>query len=195
MGFKPLLHKFFGPPKGEASDKDDVRSEVKPDEGITEVIDTILAKIDEGADKGGAEPEDLLQPVLSGGELPEEERGPDMNLLSDGEAGNGGGEASDGISQPAELEGESSPEGESSNTAEGDTAKQDGAGAGKNELADLFEQEESEDDTPRSLLIASMPEASLQEIFNEAEEVKALIRWREDQMPKVRPRKPRRRHE
>ena len=63
---------------------------------------------------------------------------------------------------------------------------------GKQTLANLFEHEESEDDTPLSVLIASLPEINIEEVRSEAEEVKALMRhWQEKREASRRARKPR----
>ena len=52
-------------------------------------------------------------------------------------------------------------------------------------LADIFKQEAEESDSPLEILIASLPDVEINELIDEATEVKALIRqWHQNMMSK-----------
>lgn len=187
--------------KKDVAMKDDAINMEKPDEDLDTTADALLTSMGEGGDGSRMEPVEITLPLVVDDGDEEVAQAADALLTPVvGDKDNRPVRRGDGPSvQKSSTAGEDTPDvkdtsaqsTQSENLTPGDEpsgkAPESGDEAvavepkseGKNLFSDsLFEQQEDEEETPIQGLIDSLPDITVQEVLNAAEEVKALMhKW------------------
>ncbi len=195
--------------KKEVAMKDDAINMEKPDEDLATAADALLTPMGEGGAGSRMEPVEIPLPLVVDDGDEEVAQAADALLTPVvGDKDNGPARRGDGPSvQKSSTAGEDTPDvkdtsaqsTQSENPTPGDEpsgkAPESGDEAvavepeseGKNLFSDsLFEQQGDEEETPIQGLIASLPDITVQEVLNAAEEVKALMhKWQSSGPTKV----------
>lgn len=145
-----------------------------------EPVETPLPLVGEEKDKEVAKVADaLLTPVVDDKDNGPAQRGDGPLAPGSGAAGGDTAVVSDTFAQSTQSE----------NLTPGDepvAVEPESEGKDGGLLANLFEQPEDEEETPVQILIKSLPDVTVQEVLNAAEEVKALMHeWQSSEPTKV----------